>query len=129
MAPAVTVFGDYERADCYDADPTIAPEQVARFIHRLRVAVEALAGRELARRFSTLSRREQDDAVALGESIAEQVHLREPDNPAVLAERVVNRHATTTGGRGWDDLTPAERQIAIDLLDLVVDWLDRQGPR
>ena len=124
----MSVFGDIERADTFDADPTIAPEQVAYRLHALRVIVQFLAGRFLER-WSQLGDDERDDALAVGAAVARYVHEREPDNPAVLAEMVHDFRVSREGGRTWDDLAGDERQIAIDLLDLVLDWLEKEGPR
>ena len=112
----MTLFGDIERADCFDADPTIAPEQVAYFIHRLRQRVEALAGHELGR-WRTLSRRDQDAALLIADRLVDEVEAGNR-NPATIASAVV--------GLRWPDLTGPERQIAIDIVDLVLDWLAKE---
>ena len=118
------VFGDIELADVWDADPTIDPLQVARRLHSLRVQVDLLAGRQLAP-WHDLSTVERDRLTEFAHVIVDRIHEREPDNPALLARRVHEERTI----QSWDDLSPDEQQIAIDLMDLIVDWLEREGDR
>ena len=121
-------FGDIERADTFDADPTIASEQVAMRLHKLRGVVEFIEGRTIDV-WRDLSDDERAHVVAGGAAVAEHVGEREPDNPAILAEFVHSVRVDREGGRRWGELSPDERQIAIDLLDLILDWLEKEGRR
>ena len=118
------LFADIEPDDVWDADPFIDPLQVAIRLHELRDELDELVGRA-GRRWSELVRRDQDYLLTVGQVIADEVADREPDNPAVLA-RIVHEQSSVGS---WDDLPPDEQQIAIDLLDLIVDWLEQEGPR
>ena len=118
------LFADIEPDDAWDADATIDALQVAYRLHELRDALDVLIGRP-ARRWREISRRDQDYLLVVGQAVDDHVAVREPDNPAVLAAAVHNDSNVT----GWDDLPPDHQQIAIDLMDLVVDWLEAEGPR
>lgn len=115
---AVTDFGDFELGDAWDADPTIAPEQVARRIHRLRRALSELAG-DYLEPFDELERRARDDAYAVAERLVALIVAGERD-PHQLGAEIVDR---------WLERTDEERQIAIALLEAVLAWLRREGPR
>lgn len=118
------VFGDCERADTWDADPTVDPLQVARRFHRLRVEVDALAGIDTPR-WGELGVVERERLAAFAVVIVDHVAIREPDNPALLARAIHNERSA----QSWDSLTPDEQQIAIDLCDLLLDWFEKEGPR
>jgi hypothetical protein len=128
--PFESTFGDLEVDDLWDADPTIAPEQLARRLHGLIAAIDEFGGA------STPAWDDLDDETqSLGEAIAVQLVAwileREPDNPALTAKRIHDVRVFLSGGvvRSWDDLTAEERQVAIDLVVLILAWLERQGPR
>lgn len=123
-------FGDIERADTWDADPTIAPEQVALRIHDLRVQIDLLGGADTPK-FKNLTAVEQQLALAIGTVVVEFIIEQEPDNATVIAEHLHNVRVYLSRGvvPKWDDLSPDERQIGIDLVDLILDWLQKEGPR
>lgn len=125
-------FGDIDTADAWDADATIAPEQVTYRLHGLRVEVDELAGRA-AERWEQLTGPERDLALAIGEVVVSWIAQRgrAVNNPAVLAESLHNTRVWMARGliAEWDDLPPDHRQIGIDLMTLVVEWLEREGPR
>jgi hypothetical protein len=128
--PNDATFGDIELADVWDADPTIAPEQLARRLHSLIAEIDAFGGK------NTPAWDDLDDSTqALGEAIAIElvkwILEREPDNPALTAKRIHDVRVFLSGGvvRPWDELRPDEQQVAIDLVTLILNWLERQGPR
>jgi hypothetical protein len=123
-------FGDIELADAWDADPTIDPMQVAMRLYELRRAVELLAGRD-AGEWEDLSRRDRDDGLAIGVIVVDYVVAHEPDNPARAAEKIHNARRHLDGGDipEWADLTADERQIGIELMTLILLWLQTEGPR
>jgi hypothetical protein len=124
------LFGDIERADAWDEDPTVDPLQVARRLHRLRTEVDQLAG-IIQPSWRDLPETERDAAETLGRAIRDWIANHEPDTPGLLARHVHDVRVLMSGGtvRDWDDLSPDERQIGIDLVDLIIDWLDTEGPR
>ena len=120
----MSTFGDIERADTWDADATIAPEQVAYRLHRIRQQIEVLVGRPTVR-FRDLSDQDQTRLMHFGELLASQLRTKEPDNPALIAQTIHD----ILDERKWDALTGDERQIAVDIIDLIVTWLNKEGPR
>lgn len=124
------IFGDIERADVWDADPTIAPEQVARRLHTLRVEVDNLGG-TTSPRWTDLDPESQELAEAIGEVVVDWIEVHEPDNPALTARRIHDVRVYLSRGvvPPWDSLAPDEQQIGIDLIRLVIEWLDKEGPR
>lgn len=127
----MTLFGDIEADDVWDSTPTIAPEQVTYRLHALRVEVDRVAGRD-ADTWDHLTDDEQALALAIGEVTVAWIAARVGAlNPALLAEHLHNTRVWIARGMlpAWAELAPDERQIAIDLVDLVVDWLRREGPR
>jgi len=120
-------FGDIELADAWDTDRTIDPLQLAMRLHRLRQEVDALAGGDTAD-WEDLDLEDRDASYIVALETVVYVYAREPDNPALLAEHV--HEARINGvGRSWDELTNDERQVGIDLMTLIVEWLEREGPR
>lgn len=126
----MSTFGDIELADVWDQDPTIAPEQVAYRLHELRVEVDMFGG-EATPRWEDLDDETRELAHAIAVVIVAWIVAREPDNPALTARRIHDVRVFLSGGvvRPWDALAPDEQQIAIDLVDLIIDWLEREGPR
>lgn len=120
-------FGDYENDDAFDtAEPD--PEQVAIKLHRLRLAVDQLAGAHNLYRWDDLSEPEQELAIAIGRSLT--VWLVNHDPAPVEAARSlhnVRRFIATSPLPEWDDLSDDERSIGIDLMTLIIRWLKRQG--
>lgn len=120
----MTDFGDIELADAWDLERRIAPEQLAMRLHRLRVEVDALAG-HVTPDWEDVDPDDRDEATAVAVDVVAFVFMREPDNPALLAEHIHE----SSNGRPWSALTDDERQIAIDLTILLLEWLEREGPR
>lgn len=127
----MTDFGDLEDADVWDAEPTIAPEQVTYRLHALRVEVDRLAGRD-PDTWEHLTDDEQALALAIGDVTVAWIAARAGAlNPALLAEQLHTVRVWLARGLmpAWDELAPDERQVGIDVMDLVVTWLEREGPR
>jgi hypothetical protein len=118
-------FGDIELADAWDDTPTIDPLQVARRLHTLRHQVDLLAGVVRTPPWHEIGDVERGRLTDFAVVIVDYISIREPDNPALLARRIHEERSA----EAWDDLAPDEQQIAIDLCDLLVEWLEREGPR
>lgn len=71
-------IGDYEPADSYDADPTIAPEQVAARIHRIRCDFIELAGGRRPGELAELDPESQEVAAAFGSIVVDWLHTEGP---------------------------------------------------
>jgi len=119
------MIGDYEADDAFDREPP-DPEQVAYKLHRLRQAVDLLAGGSLVT-WDDLGTTEQATAFQQATGLVEwlQTHNAEPVG---LAEAVheAGRQPATTVPR-WADLSGDERALAIGLMSIILDWLTRQG--
>jgi hypothetical protein len=120
-------FGDIELADQWDDEPGIDPLQLAMRLHHLRQVVDFLAGHRTLD-WDRLDLDDQDDEIDVAKDMIVLIRNREPDNPALLAEHVHDDRIHDTD-RTWDELTSDERQIAIDLMILILEWLEREGPR
>jgi hypothetical protein len=121
-------FGDLEPDDVWDDDPTIAPEQVAYKLHRLRRAVEQLAGRDPGR-FDDLSRRDRYDALELGQAVTDYAVANGTADAARAARAIHDLFRPQTGGPLWVDLSDDEQAIGVALVAIIFTWLRRQGPR
>jgi len=128
--PADTLFGDLELDDVWDETPLIAPEQLAMRMHSLIQEIDAFGGAD-SPAWDDLDLSTQDLAIAIAVPLVEWIRDREPDNPALTARHIHDVRVFLSGGvvRPWDDLAPDEQQVAIDLVTLILDWLERQGPR
>src|SRR5262245_66272369 len=89
MSDTAAPMTDIERADTWDAEPIIAPEQVARRLHKLRVEVDALGGSDTPR-WDDLTEPEQTLALAIGQVVVDWISARETDNPALTDEQIHN---------------------------------------
>jgi hypothetical protein len=128
--PNDATFGDFELADAWDDEPLIAPEQLARRLHSLILQIDAFGGQDTPN-WDDLDDDTQDLAIAIATELVAWIMEREPDNPALTAKRIHDVRVFLSGGvvRKWDELTPSEQQVAIDLVTLIINWLERQGPR
>jgi hypothetical protein len=127
----MSMFGDIEEPDVWADDPTIDPLQVAMRLHRLRRELDVFGG-ELSRPdWADLAPEVRGHAVDAAVLTVYWIVQREPDNPALLARHVheARLEVGDTDTPEWDDLSPAEQQIAIDLMALILLWLEREGPR
>ena len=118
------VFGDIELADVWDADPTIDP-------CRSPAASICYASRSICSPAARSPR---------GVTCPPSNGTGSPSSPTSSSTASTNANPTTRRCspaaiheertiQSWDDLSPDEQQIAIDLIDLIVDWLEREGPR
>jgi predicted GTPase len=119
-------FGDAELADQWDNEPGIDSLQLAMRLHHLRQVVDLLAGHHTVD-WDRLTLNDQDEEESVAVDMILFIRNREPDNPALLAEHV--HDARPDSDRTWDELTNDERQIAIDFVVLLLEWLEREGPR
>ena len=122
-------FGDIERADTWDADPTIAPEQVAARLYKLRSVIDVLSGRSNPPPWHELPEDERLRLEFVGRVFAERLDQRSADDPDRLARYVHTARIAQEGGPSWDELSPDERHIAVELTELIVEWLEKEGPR
>jgi hypothetical protein len=114
-------FGDWEADDSLDTEP-LDGEQVARRVHEDRAYLSELAGDELAA-FDALSDDEEGLAVALGDRLVEML-TRDPNSaPWEFHEAV----AFFSGEPEWEALSPGAREVAVGLIDDILDWASRQG--
>ena len=119
MTDTAADFGDIETADAWDADATIAPEQVTYRLHELRAEVERLGGGD-APAWDDLDADSQTLALAIGTVVVEWIAEREPDNPALTVDAYTTC-ACTCHARRADWMTCRRRAAGrIDLVDLVI---------
>jgi hypothetical protein len=123
-----TDFGDWELDDALDQEPA-DPDQVAVRLHRLRVEVDALAGAAGLPMWDDLSPDAQEFAVGIGKVIVDYLISHDPDDPEPVARHLheARRYLATSPLPPWDDLAPDDRQIGIDLMAILLNWLRRQG--
>lgn len=126
----MTDFGDIELADSWDISAVIAQEQVAYRLHDLIRQVDRLGGGNTPE-WDDLSPEAQELGFAIVAVLVDWIINREPDNPAHTAEQVHNVRVWLSRGAipSWGDLPNDQRQLSIDLMILVIAWLEREGPR
>lgn len=122
-------FGDDDVEDAYVEGNVPDPEHVARRLHELAAYLDALAGRGGAAPFDDLTPNERTLAASVGDVIAEWIATHEPDDAAALAAELhaVRRYWTRNALARWEDLAPEERELAVELMRHVVEWLQREG--
>jgi hypothetical protein len=119
------MIGDYEPDDAYDREPP-DPEQVAYKLHRLREAVDLLAGGSLVS-WDDLGTTERSTAFQQANGLVEWLRTHNPE-PVGLAEAVHEaRRQPGTTVPAWGALSGDEQALAIGLMSIVIDWLSRQG--
>jgi hypothetical protein len=122
----MTTFGDFETDDAFDTVPA-APEQVAYRIHRYRRYLGQLAGADPGD-FFDMTRRQQDDAVAVGAAIVDWVADHPPSDRADLAEAVHGfRQHHDPAIVDWHSLSDDLRAVAEAVAAALAAWLIRQG--
>jgi hypothetical protein len=124
----VSDFGDFDLDDAWGVEPP-DEEQVTYRLHELRLALDELAGSHDLPRWDDLTPDEQAMARGIGQMIVRYIIDREPEDATELARTLHNarRFVATTPLPPWDDLNADERQIGIDLMDVILSWLRRQG--
>ena len=126
----MSMFGDIEEADLWDDDPTIDPLQVAMRLHRLRRELDVIVGELQRPEWDDLAPEVRTGALDVASLTIYWIVQREPDNPALLARHIHEaRIQVGADTPEWDDLSPSEQQIAVDLTTLILRWLEREGPR
>lgn len=123
----MSTFGDFEPDDAIDHEPP-APEQVAYRLHELRREIDIIAGRDPGA-WDELTADEQTLALSIGETIVRWLMSHPHPTAAPLAESLhnVRRYLSHNVLPAWADLEPDHRQLAIDIMQLILDWLRRQG--
>lgn len=126
----MTDFGDFDLADAYDEDPTIASEQVTYRLHEMRVALEILAGRD-ADDWDLLLPVERELALGIGEAVVGWIYLRVDNDPEDLAMYLHNVRVFfgPPSFPSWEELSAEERHVAVAMMEGLVDWLETEGPR
>jgi hypothetical protein len=121
------VFGDWEPDDSLDTEPP-APEQVAYKLHALRREIDALTGPE-GLTWDQLTIQEQQLGVAIGQAIVNYIVMADPDVPEDAARNLhnVRRFLASSTLPPWEDLSPDDRRVGIALMELIINWLQRQG--
>jgi hypothetical protein len=124
----VTDFGDFDLDDAWGVEPP-DEEQVTYKLHELRLAIDDLVGSHDLPRWDDLGPDAQEMARALGRAIVQYIIDFEPETGEQLARTLheARRYVATTPLPAWDDLPPDDRQIGIDLMDIILEWLRRQG--
>lgn len=123
----MTVYDDGEQ---WDGAVVVAGEQVTYRLHELRVEIDRLAGRD-PDAWDDLTADEQALALAIGDVTVAWIVDHTVDDPAQLAEHLHNVRAWLARGLlpAWSELSADERQVAVDVMALVVAWLLSEGPR
>jgi hypothetical protein len=124
----VSDFGDFDIDDAWGTEPP-DEEQVTYKLHELRLALDALAGAHDLPRWDDLDDGAQQMARGIAAVIVRYIVEREPETAADLARTLHNarRYVATSPLPPWDDLAPDDRQIGVDLMRLILEWLRRQG--
>ena len=120
-------FGDFDPDDAFDTEPP-DPEQVAFRLHRLRIEVDALAGASELPQWAELSEPEQRLGKSIGRALVDWLVTHQP-TPEHAAESLhnVRRYIASSALPPWADLPPDDRAIGIALMNLIINWLRRQG--
>lgn len=123
-----TDFGDWDLDDAWDHEPP-APEQVAYRLHDLRSEIDAVAGAADLPTWDELEPEAQEMALGIGQVIVDFIVARNPDLAEDVARHLHNARRYLASSRlpAWDELPADDRQIGIDLMQLIIDWLRRQG--
>jgi hypothetical protein len=123
------VFGDIEPADAYSAGVGPAVEQVAMRLHELREYLDSVAGEHGLLRWDELTPAEQQLALAIGDVIVTHLAGHEPDAAEDSARNLhnVRRYWASSRLPAWEDLPPDDRQVGIDLMSAIINWLAREG--
>ena len=122
-----STFGDFDLEDAWGTEPP-DPEQVAMRLHHLRELVDELTGAAGLARWDDLSEPERELAIALGGDLVDWLLTHRPEaEGAARALHQERRHLATTPLPPWEDLSDDERRIGIDLMGIIIAWLERQG--
>lgn len=121
-------FGDIEPDDVWCADGDPDPEQVAYRLHELRRYIDQLACQDPGA-FDDLDPDEQTLAVAIGVVIVDWLVNTDPDHPELTARQLhnVRRYWSGNAMPTWDELPDDHRDLAVDLMRQIIDWLRAEG--
>jgi hypothetical protein len=120
-------FGDTEAADAYASDGVADPHQVGNRLHEYRVELGALTGAVIDR-YERLTLEARALVDALGAALVDLWHASH--TPAVIAAAFHEVRRFLAGPDvvpAWEDLPADQRELAVDLLELIVSWLAREG--
>ena len=121
-------FGDWDAEDALDHEPADV-EQVTFRLHRLRNEIDLLAGAHDLPTFDELPPESQEMALGIGDVIVRWIAEHEPDDPEAVARYLhdARRYVASSRLPTWDALSPDDRRVGIDLMALLIGWLQRQG--
>lgn len=121
-------FGDWDDDDALGTEPADV-DQVTYRLHDLRRAIDALAGAADLPAWDDLSPDAQEMARGIGQVIVDYLVSHDPDDPAMVARHLhdARRYVASSRLPPWDDLPADDRQIGVDLMGLIIGWLQRQG--
>ncbi len=123
-------WGDIEPDDVYSSGALADPDQVAYRMHELVAYLNAAAGSASALiSWDELTPSEQQLGLAIGAVIVQWMIDVDPDEPEAAAQNLhnVRRFWASSALPAWPDVPPDERQVGIDLMDAIIDWLRREG--
>ena len=124
----MAVFGDFEPDDAWGTE---APdeEQVTYKLHALREALDDLAGNNDLPKWDDLTPQAQQMARGIGGVIVRYILSNEPETAETLAHTLhdARRFVATSPLLPWHELTPDDREVGITLMQIILDWLERQG--
>lgn len=121
-------FGDFDPDDAYDKEPPDV-EQVTYKLHALRRALDDLVGTFDLPVWDDLDPEAQAMAIEIGRAIVRYIIEREPEDAEQLARTLheARRYVATSPLPPWEALPADDRQVGIDLMAIILAWLDRQG--
>lgn len=121
-------FGDWDDDDAFDIEPP-DEEQVTYKLHGLRHELDVLAGGRGVPTWDELTLGERDMARGVGGVIVRYILDHEPEEPEQLARTLHNarRFVATTPLPAWEDIDLDDRRVGIDLMSVILGWLERQG--
>lgn len=121
-------FGDWDDDDAFGTEPA-DPEQVTYKLHQLRLAIDDLVGSHDLPLWDDLGPDAQEMAMAIGRAIVQYILEHEPETGEELAKTLheARRYVATSPLPPWEDLPADDRQVGIDLMQLILNWLTRQG--
>lgn len=125
---AAYTFGDIEPDDVFDPTAPPAPEQVAYRLHELRAYLESVHALDALPSWVELEPAAQQLGIRVGEVIVAWLIETDPDHPERAARHLHDVRRYWGGALPpWDELPDDQRQVGIDLLAAIIDWLRAEG--
>jgi hypothetical protein len=120
-------FGDFDDDDAFGVEPA-DPEQVAIKLHQLRREIDVITGRDPGQ-WEELTDDERELAQAISTVVIQWIASHPNPDAEGLARELHNVRVYLSHGliEPWDDLDPLQRELAVDLMAIILDWLRRQG--